>query len=152
MAGQTCPLCEQRIEPGQHVAFQHGTLLHLHCYSLERLAKKPGRPEVRCAICRKPVQADANTVFGADSRVTHKQCPETTDTSVRPISGGLHDSPWTVMFDRRLAARLGADRTAFAEFMAASPDAVSHARAVRAGAVRARARRAHARCRLVRAR
>ena len=38
MAGQTCPLCQRAIAPGDNVAFQLGALVHLDCYA-ERLAQ-----------------------------------------------------------------------------------------------------------------
>jgi hypothetical protein len=33
MAGQTCPLCNRVIVPGEKVAFQFGALVHLDCYA-----------------------------------------------------------------------------------------------------------------------
>ena len=42
MAGQTCPLCDRVIAPGDNVAYQLGALVHLDCYA-ERLAQaQPG--------------------------------------------------------------------------------------------------------------
>jgi hypothetical protein len=141
MAGQPCPFCAKPIEPGEHVAFQHGILMHLHCYALERLAKKSDTPRVRCALCHEAVQAGANAVFGADGRVAHKICPTSTpDDRARPISGGAHDSTWTQVFDRGLVRRAARDPRAFAEAAATVREVCEHARAVRTLARQACAR------------
>jgi hypothetical protein len=36
---RVCAVCEQVVEPGDRVSFQHGDLLHLDCY--ERTKTKP---------------------------------------------------------------------------------------------------------------
>ena len=120
VAGQVCPLCDRAIAPGEHVAFQHGTLLHLHCYSLARLAKSDKEPRrVWCAVCHKPLVAATDTVVDKDGLVVRARCAvEGPTETVRPIAGSASSSPWTALFHEHIAAHASVDPRAHRELIA----------------------------------
>jgi hypothetical protein len=104
----------------------------------------------RCALCRVTIQAGTSVVFREDGRVAHVDCPEVVcpvctrhispgdpirrdgDTLLHGncwlkrhrtlLAGGCADSPWSVVFEHRLARVAPFERAAFRELRDAVRD------------------------------
>jgi len=124
-----CAMCRVEIEPGQNVVFRtDGRVAHVDC------------PEVICPVCVRLI-FPGDPIRRNGEEMLHGNCWVKRH---RALAGGSGDSPWTVVFERRTAARAHADVAAFAELRAAVHDVVSETRAVRRFACLVRRARASA--------